>query len=139
MKILKYLFLVSIVLLFNCKKKEEATVEHIRAVKAVLSETAEDQLSKGFLAVSTQTRAADLSFRISSPLVQLTIEEGIEVKKGQLFAEIDPSDYKVALIGAEGRMNQEKAEEQRYNLYKKGSLKKSNLKRIMKHQIKKQG
>ncbi len=123
MKILKYLLLVSIVLLVSCKKKEEAKIEQIRPVKAVQVETAADQLSKGFPAVSTQTREVELSFRISGPLVKLTIEEGTEVKKGQLIAEIDPRDYKVALIGDEGRMNQAKAEEQRYNnLYKKGSV-----------------
>ena len=122
----KYLFIVSIVLLFGCKKKEEAKEEQVRPVKAIQAATAADLLSKGLPSVSAETREVELSFRVSGPLIKLTIETGSAIKKGQLIAEIDPRDYQVALIGDEGRMNQAKAEEQRYkNLYNKGSVSKN--------------
>ncbi|MCK5206841.1 MAG: efflux RND transporter periplasmic adaptor subunit, partial [Cyclobacteriaceae bacterium] len=126
MRIIRLLFLASLILHFSCKKKEDTKVEQIRPVKALQAQTAADLLSKGLPAVSAEHREVDLSFRVSGPLVKLTIEEGTAVKKGQLIAEIDPRDYEVALIGAEGRMNQAKAEEQRYkNLYNKGSVSKN--------------
>jgi RND family efflux transporter MFP subunit len=126
MKIIRLLFLAALILQVGCKKKEEAKVEQIRPVKALQAQTAADLLSKGLPAVSAEHREVDLSFRVSGPLVKLTIEEGTAVKKGQLIAEIDPRDYEVALIGAEGRMNQAKAEEQRYkNLYNRGSVSKN--------------
>ena len=126
MRIIRLLFLASLILHFSCKKKEDTKVEQIRPVKALQAQTAADLLSKGLPAVSAEHREVDLSFRVSGPLVKLTIEEGTAVKKGQLIAEIDPRDYEVALIGAEGRMNQAKAEEQRYkNLYNRGSVSKN--------------
>ena len=126
MRIIKVLFLASFILLFGCKEKEEAKVEQIRPVKAIQAQTAADLLSKGLPAVSAEHREVDLSFRVSGPLIKLTIETGSAVKKGQLIAEIDPRDYEVAIIGAEGRMKQASAEEQRYkNLYEKGSVSKN--------------
>ncbi len=126
MRIIRLLFLALLILNVSCKKKEEVKEEQIRPVKAVLAQTAADQLSKGLPSVSAETREVELSFRVSGPLIKLTIEEGSAVKKGQLIAEIDPRDYEVALIGDEGRMNQAKAEEQRYkNLHKKGSVSKN--------------
>ena len=126
MKISKYLFLVSIVLLLNCKKKEEATVEQIRPVKAVEVLSSSDQFSKGFPAVTQETREVELSFRISGPLVYLNAEVGQAFKKGELIAEVDSRDFKINLAAKEGRMAQAKAEEQRYNnLFKKGSVSKN--------------
>ncbi|MCG8308829.1 MAG: efflux RND transporter periplasmic adaptor subunit [Cytophagales bacterium] len=120
------LFISFLALLFSCNKKEDTKRAHVRPVKAIQAETAADQLSKGLPAVSAENREVELSFRVGGPLIKLTIEEGMAVKKGRLIAEIDPRDYRVALIGDEGRMNQAGAEEQRYkNLYKKGSVSKN--------------
>lgn len=126
MRIIRLLFLALLILHVSCKKKEEAKVEQIRPVKALQAVTAADLLSKGLPAVSVEHREVDLSFRVSGPLIKLNVEIGTAVKKGQLIAEIDPRDYEVAIIGDEGRMNQAKAEEQRYkNLYNRGSVSKN--------------
>ena len=126
MKIIKLIFLAALILQFGCKKKEEDKVEQIRPVKAIQAQTAADLLSKGLPAVSAEHREVNLSFRVGGPLIQLNVEVGSQVRKGQLIAEIDARDYEVALIGAEGRMNQAKAEEQRYkNLFNKGSVSKN--------------
>jgi len=109
-----------------CGKKEEEKTEVIRPVKAVQVLSASDQLSKGFPAVSQATREVELSLRVSGPLIQLNAEIGQEFKKGQLLAEVDPRDFRIDLAAKEGRMNQAKAEEQRYNnLYQKGSVSKN--------------
>ena len=122
----KYLFIASIVLLFGCKKKEDAEVEQIRPVKAIQVMSASDQFTKGFPSVTQETREVELSFRISGPLVYLNAEVGQAFKKGELIAEVDPRDFKIDLAAKEGRMAQAKAEEQRYNnLYKKGSVSKN--------------
>ena len=126
MRIIRLLFLASLILYIGCKKKEEAKVEQIRPVKAIQAQNSADLLSKGLSAVSTEHREVNLSFRISGPLVKLNIEDGKAVKKGYLIAEIDPRDYRVSLQGDKGRMTQAKAEEQRYkNLYNKGSVSKN--------------
>ena len=126
MKIIKLLFLTVLIMQIGCKKKEETKDEQIRPVKAIQAQTAADMLSKGLPAVSAEHREVELSFRVSGPLIKLNVDVGASVKRGQLIAEIDPRDYEVEIIGAEGRMNQAKAEEQRYkNLHKKGSVSKN--------------
>jgi len=115
-----------ILFLGSCGKKPEEKAEMIRPVKTVLVMSASDQLSKGFPSITQETREVELSFRISGPLVQLNAEIGQEITKGHLIAEVDPRDFKIDLAAKEGRMNQSKAEEQRYNnLYKKGSVSKN--------------
>jgi RND family efflux transporter MFP subunit len=122
----KYLFIVSIVLLFGCKKKEEVKEEQVRPVKAIQVSSASDHFSKGLPSVTQETREVELSFRISGPLIQLNVEEGQAIKKGELIAEVDPRDFKVNLSAKRGRMEQTKAEKDRYNnLYKKGSVSKN--------------
>ncbi len=126
MKILKIVFFISPLALFSCGGTEEEKTEHIRPVKAVEVLSSSGQFSKGFPAVTQETREVELSFRISGPLVRLTVEEGQAIKKGELIAEVDPRDFKIDLAAKEGRMVQAKAEEQRYgNLYKKGSVSKN--------------
>ena len=126
MKILKNIFIVIPLVLFSCGGPEEEKTEHIRPVKAVEVLSSSDQFSKGFPAVTQETREVELSFRISGPLIRLTVEEGQAIKKGELIAEVDPRDFNIDLAAKEGRMVQTKAEEQRYsNLYKKGSVSKN--------------
>ena len=126
MQFVRIFFFVIVLAQFGCQKKEETKAENIRPVKAVQVQTAAALLSKGLPAVSAEHREVDLSFRVGGPLIKLNIEAGTAVKKGQLLAQIDPRDYQVVLVGFEGRMNQAKAEEQRYNnLYQKGSVSKN--------------
>lgn len=123
---LKYLFFVCSLSLLSCGGSSDEKIEQIRPVKAVQVMSASDQFSKGFPSISQETREVELSFRISGPLVYLNAEVGRAFKKGELIAEVDPRDFKINLAAKEGRMNQAKAEEQRYkNLYKKGSVSKN--------------
>lgn len=115
-----------IFLTFACSKQHEEETKIIRPVKTFQVMSASDQLSKGFPSITQETREVELSFRISGPLIHLNAEIGQKIKKGQLIAEVDPRDFKIDLAAKEGRMNQAKAEEQRYNnLYNKGSVSKN--------------
>jgi multidrug efflux system membrane fusion protein len=46
----------------------------------------------------------DLAFQVGGPLIELPVEEGQEVKKGQLLARIDPKDFQTNLRNAEGQL-----------------------------------
>ena len=39
----------------------------------------------------------NLSFRVGGPLIELNVEEGDKVKKGQLLARIDPRDFQLVV------------------------------------------
>ncbi len=60
-------------------------------------------------------RTADLGFQIPGRVVQVFVEEGQSVRKGQVIAELDPVDYQYGLQASEGQAgiaqaNREKAQ-----------------------------
>lgn len=54
-----------------------------------------------------------LAFRVSGTIARFTAEEGAAVKKGQLLAEMDPTDYQVQLDATEAEYRQIKADAER--------------------------
>ena len=71
-----------------------------------------------------KVKAADeaaLSFRVSGPIVEICVEDGARVRKGQLLARLDPTDYEIQLAATEAEYNQVKSEAERVMaLYKDG-------------------
>lgn len=64
---------------------------------------------------------ASLSFRVSGVIVEICVEDGERVRKGQLLARLDPTDYEVQLSATEAEYNQVKSEAERVmELYKDG-------------------
>ena len=82
----------------GCKeKKEQVVTEIIRPVKVM---TVNGSTDTGLISLPGKTRAnrrADLSFKVSGPLIALPVEEGQEVKKGELIARVDPRDFETGL------------------------------------------
>ena len=71
---------------------------------------------KSFLQYPGRVQAAkdvDLSFRINGQIQKIYVKEGSIVKKGQLLAEMDPTDYQVQLAATEAKYKQIKAEAER--------------------------
>jgi len=60
------------------------------------------------------TQRVKLSFRVSGPLVELPINEGDSVEVGELLAQIDPRDFKVALEKARAEFEKAEADYKRY-------------------------
>lgn len=50
---------------------------------------------KSYSGVVSPDQFSDLAFKMSGPLVAMNVLEGQRVKKGQVVAEIDPTDYKL--------------------------------------------
>lgn len=46
----------------------------------------------------------DLAFRVAGKLVERKVDVGAEVKKGQLLARIDPTDYKLSVLSSKAQM-----------------------------------
>ena len=71
---------------------------------------------KSYLQYPGRVKAAqdiDLSFRVSGKIAKIYVKDGQQVSKGQLLAEMDPSDYKVQLAATEAKYKQIKAEAER--------------------------
>lgn len=65
----------------------------------------------------------DLSFRVAGPIVDIPVEVGQFVRKGEVIARIDPRDYELQFKAVEAEYKQIKAEAERViELYNRGSV-----------------
>jgi RND family efflux transporter MFP subunit len=66
---------------------------------------------------------AELSFRVAGPLVELPVDEGDQVRRGQLMARIDPRDFEISLAEARAAYEKGEADYARYkNLYERNAV-----------------
>jgi len=66
---------------------------------------------------------AQLAFRVSGPLIELPVNEGDEVRQGQLIARIDPRDYQIAVAEEKANFDQAAADAVRYKrLYEREAV-----------------
>jgi len=93
-------------LLASCGKKEEetATKEVVRPVKTMKIASADEAFRQTYPGRVRAAKRADLAFQVDGPLIELPVDEGQAVKKGDLVARIDPKDFQTNLRNAEGQM-----------------------------------
>ncbi|NPA35504.1 MAG: efflux RND transporter periplasmic adaptor subunit [Chlorobi bacterium] len=132
MKNLTYLLSIAVLLIFftGCGSEEAPKKKIIRPVKAMMVGSAVDLAGQGFPATTKASQESEISFRVGGPLIKTNVVEGKLVKKGELIAEIDPRDYKIAEQSARARYEQAKAEAERYKrLWEKGAVAKNDYDR----------
>lgn len=122
-------FLVSVI--GGCGKKEEpAPREVVRPVKVITVKGAGGSASMTYPGKTRANRRVDLSFKVPGPLVELPVEEGQEVKKGQLIARILPRDFKISLDQASARAIEAERQYERYKeLYVRKQVSKAEFDR----------
>ena len=115
----------------GCGKKEEpAPKEVVRPVKAITIQSAGASATRSYPAQVRASRRVDLAFKVAGPLVELPVEEGQEVKRGQLVAKILPRDFKIRLDAAKAQALQAEQQYQRYrDLYAKNQVSKADFDR----------
>ncbi len=99
----------------GCSKEEEPVVKEV--VRPAILMTIEQKPIVKEMEFPGKVQALDrveLSFEVSGKLVSLPVKEGQHVKKGDIIAQIDPTNYKSQLNAAQARVNQSKAELDRY-------------------------
>jgi len=82
----------------------------IRPVKVVTLGESEGTNVRTFPGTLRASERAQLSFRVSGPLVELPIKEGLTVRKGELLAQIDPRDFQTAVSNLEAQLATLRAE-----------------------------
>jgi len=116
--------------LSSCGSEEEPQKEIIRPVKAMLVSRIQDMAARGFPAVTNASQRSEISFRVGGPIITYRVIEGALVKKGELVAAIDPTDYRIAVQSAQALYDQARAEAERYKrLWQKGSVAKNDYER----------
>ncbi len=107
--------LVALFVITGCSKKEEPVKkEEVRPAKIMTVEDIETAQNFKFPGKVQALDRVELSFEVSGKLIEIAVKEGQHVKKGDLIARIDPSDYKNQLVAQRARVNQTKAEVARY-------------------------
>jgi RND family efflux transporter MFP subunit len=105
-------FAVLLVLLVtSCGKKEEQKVvrEVVRPVKIMTIMSSGEAFKRKYPGRVRAAKRVDLAFQVGGPLIKLPVDEGQNVKKGQLVARVDPKDFQTDLRNAEGGLGKAKA------------------------------
>ncbi|MGL4852111.1 MAG: efflux RND transporter periplasmic adaptor subunit [Phocaeicola sp.] len=74
-------------------KNEEQTIRPVK-VKEVIEL---GNIEKSYSGIVSPDQFSNLAFKMSGPLVAMNVEVGQRVKKGQVVAELDPTDFRIDL------------------------------------------
>ena len=101
-------------LLISCahetRAASEPTAIPVQVRTPAVVERAESVSASGSVEGS---ETADVAFLVSGRVLRVLVEEGQHVKKGQLLAEIEPTDYRNAFVAANGQKEAAQAVQQR--------------------------
>lgn len=130
-KITKTRMLILVVLvtasLFGCKNSPKEHVAIVQPVKVFrVGDNNGSSSVKVFTGLVKESREVKIAFQIAGPLVNLNVDQGKFVKKGELIAAINERDYLVQLEAANAQFENAKLQAERYTaLYEKKSTSKS--------------
>lgn len=104
--------MISVCLLASCSK--QATKEtNLQSVKLDTVKVAGEQSVLQYPGKVKAAQDITLAFRVSGTIARVLAEEGAQVRKGQLLAELDPTDYQIQLDATTAEYQQVKAEAER--------------------------
>lgn len=119
MRNVRYIFLgwalATVVFLTNSCREAPVQAEVERPVKTIVLGEATEGRSRAFPGTTRAADRAELSFRVSGPLVELPAFEGKDVRKGELLAQIDPRDFETSVQNLEASLASLEAERRAMN------------------------
>jgi len=83
--------------------------EVVRPVRTMILGVAPESGRRAFPGQAEANEEADLSFRLAGSLIELSANTGDKVKKGQVLAKLDPTDFQVRLRDAEAELSSAEA------------------------------
>jgi RND family efflux transporter MFP subunit len=112
---LRHLMLIpfSIILLACSQEASKDVLDPIRPVKIFQVHSAEESMLRKFPAQVHSAERADLAFRVAGELQSLPAKAGMEVKRGDVLAILDPSDYQIKLNDRKARQQLAQSQFQR--------------------------
>ena len=112
----------TILLLTGCAEQIQETAPVARPVETLLV-AGSAGASITFPGAVEASSKVNLSFRIGGPLIELNVEEGDKVRKGQVLARIDPRDFKLAVDATRAAYESAEADFRRFNaLYERQGI-----------------
>ena len=94
------------------REKEAAKPEPeiVRPVRTVTLGGGGEESVRRYFGTLQGGKRVDLSFRVSGPLKNITVDKGASVKKGDLLAALDPRDFQTRLRQAQSAQSQAQAQ-----------------------------
>lgn len=89
----------------GCEKKAVEPREIVASVSVATVDMAESAPKLTFPAVAAAADKSSLSFRIPGEVTNIYVSPSDRVKKGQLLARLDPTDYKLEVDDAQAKFN----------------------------------
>src|SRR5262245_49232441 len=77
------------------RQTPSTTQEVVRPVRTMSLGVAPESGRRTFPGQAEANEEADLSFRLAGSLIELSANAGDKVKKGQVLAKLDPTDFQV--------------------------------------------
>ena len=119
------LLLATSIFLSACEEPPQPYVADSRPVKTIVVGGDATIDTRTFPAVVDAIQKADISFRVSGKIQKILVKEGDEVKRGQVLAELDPTDFKITLKDRQASYDTAKANYDRAKaLVEKGAISK---------------
>lgn len=111
--IFNYSILIISILFSNCSHDNLTKRQPARNVILVEAETSGETITKTFSGVVEEGKSVNAAFLTGGKLLSLNVKEGDRVKKGQLLAVIDDTDYQIGVNQLEVQYNQMASEKKR--------------------------
>jgi len=119
-----------LVVLVACSGAEEAPEQApvARPVKVLTVGGAAAGTEVSFPGRVAAGQQVDLAFRVGGPLIELPVQEGEKVNKGQVVAKIDPRDFRIRVDSAQAQFDKTEADIERLAaLYEKEAASRAQL------------
>ena len=116
---------ITTTLLSACEEPLPPVVTDSRPVKTIVVNEGLTGSLRSFPAVVGAIQKAEMSFRVRGRIQKIYVKEGIEVNKGDLLAELDPTDFEIKLSDRQASYKTAKANYDRAReLVDKGAISK---------------
>ena len=115
--------LMTVLMVCSCSEKKESGVKAPTRVKTEVVSSASDMAGQTFVGIVEESEGTAVSFTGMGVVKRMLVNEGQAVSRGQLIAEMDETQARNLLNGAEAQMNQANDALERYKmLHDNGSL-----------------
>ncbi len=122
---------VAALVLASCSKEAPPPEAAVRPVKTVVIEGAGGGGVREFPGRIEANRRAELSFRVPGTINEIHVREGDTVQQGQLLAELDKTDYRIAVNNQQAQFdNAEKNFKRAQDLIESGAISKMDFDRM---------
>ncbi len=126
------LYFIFGLLLISCSSKEQKTIDRTVLVKIDTVQHHRNDLIISYPGKIKANEDIEIAFQVSGTIQKVYVDAGSRVKKGDLLANLDPTDYKIQLTATQAEYNRIKGDAERIiTLYQRGSVSKSDYEKAV--------